>query len=349
MEKKRSLTIDLYRIIAAALILLIHTSMIKKGGQLFYNSYYYYIAITIGRYCVPIFMLISGYFYFLNPTTERKNRTLRNIFFLWLIWIVIYLPFGIYKFKRIPNNEIMKKIIEVFFQSSLNYGGSWYLVAVFWGIIIVDFFRKNNLMKILNFITVILFILENINSSYYYLCRPFSYFAKPGEFCLMFLTGVVWINISYYVVEYKRKLLRFGTIKYLFLAIMLTSFEFLILNLFIPNYFVNSYNGATESFFTLPFGVVCTFLYLLNHPIRIEYSRAIVFRNVATLMYFIQFGIIDISLHFFNFEKQFSLLYWQDLLIVLSMSCGIVLFSKLKCFKVLKMLYDPSIIDFKRL
>ena len=347
MEKKRSLTIDTYRVIAAALILLIHTSMINKNGILFYNKAYYYVAITIGRYCVPIFMVISGYFYFLNPTKQRKIKILKNTFWLWFIWMIIYLPFGIYKFKQLSNNEIIMKLIETFFQSSLNYGGSWYLVAVFWGIIIVDFCVKRNLMRSLNSTTIVLFILENINSTYYYLFRPFSYFAKPGEFCLMFLTGIVWINISYYIVKYETEIMRFGNIKYVFLAILLTCCEFLLVNLLVPHYLINSYNGATESFFTLPFGVICIFLYLINHPVKVRYNRAIILRNLATLMYFTQFGVVDISIHFINFENNFSLLYWQDLIIVTIMSLSIIFFSKLRPFKFIRVLYDPSIIYFK--
>ncbi|KGE71324.1 hypothetical protein HN00_09685 [Limosilactobacillus reuteri] len=108
------------------------------------------------------------------------------------------------------------KLIETFFQSSLNYGGSWYFSSCILGIIIVDFCVKRNLMRILNSITIVLFILENINSTYYYLFRPFSYFAKPGEFCLMFLTGIVWINISYYIVKYETEIMRFGILNMFF-------------------------------------------------------------------------------------------------------------------------------------
>lgn len=348
MGKTRSLTIDVYRIIAAALILLIHTSMINKNGSLYYNEVYYYIAITIGRYCVPIFMVISGYFYFLNPTRQRKIKILKNIFLLWFIWMVVYLPFGIYKFKSLPKDELLKKIIETFFQSSLNYGGSWYLVAVFWGIIIVDFCVRKNWTKLLAFITIIIFILDNVNSTYYYLFRPFSYFAKPGEFCLMFLTGIVWINVSRYIVKYEKELLKYGNIKYVFLAILLTCCEFLLLKLIVPHYLINSYNGATESFFTLPFGVIFIFLYLINHPVKVCYNYAITLRNLATLMYFTQFGIIDFSIHFINFENNFSLLYWQDLTIVIIVSISIMFFTKLKYFKFIKILYDPSTIYFKK-
>ncbi|MGN1282523.1 MAG: acyltransferase family protein [Limosilactobacillus sp.] len=346
MKSQRNLTIDVYRIIAAALILLIHTSMVNMNGKIYYNKYYYYLAITIGRYCVPIFMVISGYFYFLNPTYQHKIKVLKNLFLLWIIWMIIYMPIGLYKFIKLPYSEVLNEILKFFFQSSLNFGGSWYLVATFWGIIIVDLFRQKNQMKVLNVITVILFILENINSTYYYLCRPFSYFAKPGEFCLMFFTGIVWINVSFYIVKYKKTLLKFGTCKYLVGAVLLTSLEFALLNLAVPNYLLNSYNGATESFITLPLGVICTFLYLLNHPIKVNYNHAIIFRNLATLMYFTQFGIIDISLHIIHFEKSFSLLYWQDLLIVVLVSCVIITFSKIKYFSMLKVLYDPSILKF---
>ncbi len=51
MEKRRNATIDFIRIIASILVIAIHTT----------NGI---IAETIGRWAVPFFMVVTGYFYF---------------------------------------------------------------------------------------------------------------------------------------------------------------------------------------------------------------------------------------------------------------------------------------------
>lgn len=350
---RRNLTLDLYRIVAAALILLIHTSMISDGNGVHYNSYYFFIAISISRFCVPIFMVITGYYFFKNPTLMRKKRTLKSIIWLWGIWLVVYSPVGLYKLFKLPFEQALKAILEVFFQSSLSYGGSWYLVAVFWGIVIVDYLRKKRLMVISVVISVIISILDCLNSTYYNLFSPFSNFAKPGEFCLTFLTGIVWITLSYYISKYSDALIKKCTNwLVLIISIGLPISEFLILYTIVPNYPLHSNNGATESFLTLPIAVTCIFAFLIGHPIYINRQKAIYFRNIATLMYFIQFGIVNISIHLFKYVGSINLLFWVDLFTVVLLSNLIFLISKCGFLTWLRLLYTAplnSIITKKRI
>ena len=58
MEKRRNATIDFIRVIASVLVISIHTT----SGI---------IAETIGRWAVPFFMVVTGYFYFKNPSHDK--------------------------------------------------------------------------------------------------------------------------------------------------------------------------------------------------------------------------------------------------------------------------------------
>ena len=88
--RKRDATIDFFRVIASILVILIHTAVREHTPVL------YFISVTIGRYAVPFFMIVSGYFYFLKPGKERLKKILSNVLWLWFIWNIIYIPNGIY-------------------------------------------------------------------------------------------------------------------------------------------------------------------------------------------------------------------------------------------------------------
>lgn len=288
------MTIDGFRIIAAILIIFIHTSMLNTNNYVEYNIPLYVIASTISRYCVPIFMMITGYFYYSNPTVSRKKRILKKLFLLWTIWMIIYSPIGLKSINEFSVIYLLKFFIKQIVFSSNFFWGSWYLTATMFGIVFVDFCRKIGKMTICIILAVILSLIDSISSYYYFLFKPYSLIlGYPGNFSMSLFTGIIWITLAYYIAKFDKNLALFGKPIYSFIAIIITFIEFYIMTKIEP--FPDYKNpGALQSPLTLPLSVFLIFMFVINHKYYLEKSKVIWVRNLSTLIFFVQFGVIDL-------------------------------------------------------
>lgn len=294
MGKKRNVTIDVFRLIASILIIFIHTSMIKINGYIKFNPNLYIIASTISRYCVPIFMMITGYFYYLKPSKLKRNKILKKLFSLWIIWMFIYLPMGLMSIKEFSVAYLSKFLIKQIFFSSNFFWGSWYLTATMFGIIFVDYCIKKKSVYISAILAVLLSIIDSITSYYYFSFKPYSLFlGMPGNFSMSIFTGIIWITLSYYIVKYQKKLSYFGKLPFVFLAIIITFTEFYLMTLIEP-YPDYRYPGAMQSPLFLPISVFLTFMFIITHKYYLKRSTVIWMRDLSTLIFFVQFGVIDL-------------------------------------------------------
>lgn len=342
MKEKRNITIDTFRIIASIFIVFIHTSMIRINGQVHYNIPLYIISSTLSRYCVPLFMMITGYFYYRNPSHYNRKKILKTLGSLWFIWMLIYSPVGIRGIKAFSFGYLAKFLIKQVFFSSDFYWGSWYLIATIFGILFVDFFRRKNCMYVCAFVAVILSIIDSFTSYYYFLVKPYSLIlGTPGDFSMSILTGIIWLTLVYYIVKYQKKLIQFGKIQYLCLGILITFVEFFVMINIVPfpDY---KYPGALQSPLTLPISVFFVFMFMIVHKYYMNKSKIIWMRDLSTLIFFTQFGVIDV----FNFLNQKKLIYitvnnymYFVLAITIIVSIIIYVFSLKKGFRWLQYLY----------
>lgn len=334
MEKKRSLTIDLFRFIAVILVIMIHTFTRNPIQHMASHSWIYgggtILANTIGRYAVPIFMLITSYFYFLNPTSQRKKSTLKNLFWLWFVWLIIYLPVGIPSLKNASLHGLVHILIYTVIGRSVFYVGSWYLVALFWGIIFVDFFRKRRMMWINVLCSVIFLVLGSLNSTYYKISK--FHLMAPGNISCAVTTGIIWVTLGYYIVKYRERVKCFNKFRYVILAVLLTVLEYILVIWLSPNHVPVIY---TDLYFTLPLSVTFIFGYMINNPLSTERNKVIFIRDLSTLMYFVQFGMIDI----FANVLPAAFMPFGIILLTLGVSVIIIFISKLKYAKVFQLLY----------
>lgn len=132
-QKKYNL-IDIVKFILAILIMIIHSAIDKT------------VISPILRIAVPLFFIISAYFLFSKLKTlddkKEKRRALgrfikRNLF-LYIIWAIIQLPFVIYfrdYHKDFFSNGLLYTLRD-FFNGS-GFTGSWFILALVVGIVIV--------------------------------------------------------------------------------------------------------------------------------------------------------------------------------------------------------------------
>ena len=129
MKEKSYPGIDVFRIVAAVMIIAIHTYPLASYGE---NADYYFTHVLC-RIAVPFFFTASGFFLFRMGTYDGKIRTqfLKKMAGLYLFAIILYLPVNIYTgFFKTKNlfPEMMKDLI---FDGTFYH--LWYLPAAILG------------------------------------------------------------------------------------------------------------------------------------------------------------------------------------------------------------------------
>lgn len=324
MEKQRDITVDLFRVIASVLVVLIHTTPNEGVPGL------YFLSVTIGRYAVPFFMLVTGYFYFLHPSKDRLRKIEKNVLSLWLIWTIIYLPNGIYNISQMSNiKEIILKIVWSFWGENVCYGGGWYLIALAFGLFVVDFFRRKEKMWMCNLIALIVLYVDCASTNYQHIFPHFELIDK-FYWATTIITGILWVTLAYYIADnYQKWAPKVDNVFFFILAILLTFGERLI----IQNEGVNNDLIRTDMYLTLPISISLVFLFILNHQKLQPASKVVKYRDFATLLYFVQFGVLDcIKLHG-------AILFVVVLIVTSLISILIMILSKWKATSFLRKIY----------
>lgn len=342
MEKKRNLSIDLLRVIAAFSILILH------GGACLPISGT--IAATISQYGVPIFALITGYFYFKNPTRERRIKTINNILWVWIFWMLVYFPNAIYDgslnvfFNSNPN---IKAILSYFIYMIIYRGGicfylgAWYLPSLALCLWIIDFCRRHKAMWVGWLFTIIIYFAGMITTNYQTLFPNFLSKCRNYVISWALFGTLVWCLVSYYVVKYEKILRKYiKTWQWLVLAFGMTFTEFAIIR--VCKFNVNPPGFNNQYFITLPISIVIVFVFTLNHSKMVAAKKAVFLRDISTLIYFVQFGvrnifdiIYKITEPYYSYPYFFNVVIWT---IIISLLIWFI--SQLPYFNWLKKSYE---------
>ncbi|MBO8441706.1 acyltransferase family protein [Ligilactobacillus aviarius] len=328
--KKRNVIIDEFRIVAVVLVIMIHSFLVPQLS----NSNFYYdggslIANTIGRYAVPIFMLITSYYYFLNPTSQHKKKIIKNFLRLWFVWIIIYIP-RISLLKGDTFIEFIKAMVFTLFGKSIFYAGSWYLTASIFGIIVVDFLRQKGLWKFSNILSLIILFLCCANSTYFQWLNKFDLGFSQGNLSTSIIVGILWVTLGWDIVYLQSKLSQVGNLKYVIFAILLTMVEHEIVCLFSKN---ATYPRLADIYFTLPISVTIIFIYMIDHARMIEKNKVMFLRDLSTLMYFVQWGVLSFV------ESHCPVKYFFPLNLLITFGISILILKLSRKVTVLKLLY----------
>lgn len=100
-QKQKSGGLDIFRIIAALLVISIHTSPFSGISE----NLDFFVTRIVSRVAVPFFFMVTGQ-YILSDfyNQNRKNKPdaskiwnyIKKLFFMYIISIIIYIPIGIY-------------------------------------------------------------------------------------------------------------------------------------------------------------------------------------------------------------------------------------------------------------
>lgn len=276
----RNLTLDQAKVILSVMVVMIHVGFLKDYS----SAVNYFFTQSIFRIVVPIFYLVSGYFFFRLITTsgfsgfKKWFLTLLGLHSFWsLVYLYFYIPFDEENFREVFV-EVVKRYIE-------GYWHLWFTMGLL-GAGTCMYFIRNLRNAQLMVIALMLFIcgciiqysgnyhlfgssyLDNIaNKTHIY--RNFLFFAFP-----FFLIG--------YLVAREGVVTRFGN--RLLALLLLMSFAGLCVEGVINMSFIGDYKQSFDMLFLLPF--VCIILFLVFLKSERKTSSAI-YTQISAGIYFI--------------------------------------------------------------
>ncbi|NLB37249.1 MAG: acyltransferase [Clostridiales bacterium] len=173
--KKQYGSFDIAKFVFSFLIIMVHVNFFISKDATFY------IGCWLGRFAVPMFFCMAGFFLFnkLQPpnkiTGENRayiKRYLWRILRLFLIWGAIYFPFKIYDW--CVNGFRIKYIgsyLKVMILHGMTYSHTWYLGALIYGVICTAFFLHFLSRKKVFAVSVVFYVIGLLISPYYFLIK----------------------------------------------------------------------------------------------------------------------------------------------------------------------------------
>lgn len=303
-SKQRNLTIDVIRLILAALIVYMHVA----DGLLFNNralnanaSIADFCILIVARLAVPTFFAISGYYFFKKRQSDEYSSAIKNMKRLFLLFmgglticfITSLLLNGFHGSASIVTPSGL--FISTFFNRIfiVNYAGPlWFILALIfcYGVyyIFPRFFQK----KYLYLIAGMLFFLS-LSAGYPY--RGIIIDGLPNYVLLSWLCmGLPYFTLGYGIHAYwnsiQKHLPKFSEFKLLTLAISLYLIEQLVFfasDLFVPNM-------AIENPITMPLIVVSILIIALRHPGKSSAKLSSIAANYSLYIFIIHLPIANI-------------------------------------------------------
>lgn len=290
----RNLTIDVLKIVLAFFVVFLHMNFLK--GTLPTLSYVFVNGLF--RIAVPVFLVITGFYFFHIDDIRKLKKWLFRTFLLYAIWMLLYISYW-------------KDSDQIFLTIIFGYHHLWYLIGTFFSGILLYFLRKKS-SGILIFLAVTLFltgycvqVLGNLHYldkeqdavlNMYLLYRNFLFV------CFPFLT------IGFLINKHKIDLSRYNNSYLLLIAVILFVFG----EAFFNYYWVSSEN--TDILFSLLFACPLVFLYFKNIYIK---TSSKILANLSTAIYVVHPMIMK-STFYTEMQSSFKVLIFLAILIPVS-------------------------------
>ena len=182
IEGKRLNNLDVLKAICAFLVICIHISFKGNLGD---------IITPLCRIAVPIFFMITGYFY--HKTSKAPIRQMKKVLMLIILANLFYFVFGIIMDGKpeVPNKEDI--INCLFFNSSPFAFPLWYLNALLYVLIIVYIADKINKRKYLYYLIPVLLVTNIIFGEY-------SIALLNKDFDPIYMRNFIFIGLPYFLI-----------------------------------------------------------------------------------------------------------------------------------------------------
>lgn len=272
----KKLNLDSCRLIAAFLIITIHTSIFSSIS----TEFDFFFTRILSRIAVPLFLMITGYF--IVPKALKDRRTLIDysikIAKMYFFAILVYIPLNIYQgsFSSLSFIELLKSI---FIDGTVYH--LWYFPALLFGIWLVYFLLKKVNIKIVIFLVLMLFFIGLLGDSYYQLVEsnPFLFPIYEFIFSVSSYTrnGLFYVPV-FLVLGYVLRSRKISLKKSVALGLLIFSFLLLTVEGFVLHY-LNFQRHDSMYMMLLP---VMFYLFYLIKEVKTTSRYK---RNIATTIY----------------------------------------------------------------
>ena len=209
-KQKNYVWLDRFRLIAALLVIAIHTSPLASfsgEGDFFFTR-------VLARIAVPFFLMVTGFFFPSDPGQLWKS--LKKLCLLYGGSILLYLPLGLYAghYRALYFTDALRMLL---FDGSFYH--LWYFPAAITGIILVFALKRVLRLRWVCVISVVLYVIGLFGDSYFGLAEklPPVKAAYEGMFRLFSYTrnGIfmapVFLVLGILIQKYgRKKLLRYA-------------------------------------------------------------------------------------------------------------------------------------------
>lgn len=272
--------IDKMRIIAAILVVAIHTSPLLQMNE----TCDFVLTRIFSRLAVPFFMITTSYFLFIDgyPSFTKIKKTILELMKWYLIAICIYIPLMIY------NHYFIQEELPFIFIKDLLIDGTfyhlWYFPAVMIGLIIILVLKKIFPSSIVLLLVSILYMIGLSGDSYYNIMSELPIYQDilNGLFYYMdytrngFFFAPMFLMIGALIHEQKTRFTLQGNIVMLVLTFIIMAIEAWTLHIYqIPRH--------DSMYITLP--IVSYFLFQLL--IHFQGQRNENLKNISLYIYII--------------------------------------------------------------
>ena len=167
MDEKRTYGgLDAFRLIAAFLVIAIHTSPLLSYS----DGADFFLTRVLARLAVPFFFMVTGhfvlssYFYGENGDFTRIYKYILKILAVYAVSIIIYLPLGVYA-GNYSGIDIGSALRMIFFDGTFYH--IWYFPALIEGLLLVCLLRRFLSVKKCAVVSTVLYAFGLLGDSYY--------------------------------------------------------------------------------------------------------------------------------------------------------------------------------------
>ncbi len=165
-QKRHYPGIDRFRLLAALLVVAIHTSPLTDIN----TTADFILTRILARVAVPFFFMASGAFLFTGGNNEKPSSAKLLSFFkktalLYGIAILLYLPLNFYTGTAVDWLHFPKLLSDIVFNGTFYH--LWYLPAAIMGACIIFILMRSASIKAAFVITILLYIAGLLGDSYY--------------------------------------------------------------------------------------------------------------------------------------------------------------------------------------
>lgn len=164
LRRNRSTAIDPFRMVAAFLIVAIHTAPLSS----FSETADFFFSYCFARIAVPFFLMTTGYFVLPALILKKSGsyrslwRSMKKTALIYLAATILYLPVNIYSGKLPALKEIFKVLV---FDGTFYH--LWYLPATLLGMLFLFLLSRKCSPKIMLFICGVLYLVGLFGDSWY--------------------------------------------------------------------------------------------------------------------------------------------------------------------------------------